>query len=111
MRVRAVALALTFTLAAVVVAAAAPDRRTPTTKLTFYHWWTSPSEAAALAALTERMTQKYPDVSVSPQSSPGTNNVRSLFYILKTQLARKEALPDAFQMHAGSAGQVFYDAD
>ena len=111
MRVRASVLALNFTVCAAIVVGAPPERRPPTTKLTFYHWWTSPSEAAALAALTERFTEKYPDVSVAPQSSPGTNNVRSLFFILKSQLARNEALPDAFQMHAGCAGQVFYDAD
>jgi glucose/mannose transport system substrate-binding protein len=78
-------------------------------KLTFFHWWTSPSESAALNALIKLFSQKYPDVTVFSAPAPGAANIRALFPILKRLESEKQP-PDAFQMNAGYAAQVFFDA-
>jgi glucose/mannose transport system substrate-binding protein len=80
----------------------------PASKLTFFHWWTSPSESSALGALVKLFSEKYPDVTVVSAPAPPNGRGMALFPIIKRFAAAKQA-PDAFQMHAGYASQVFFD--
>jgi glucose/mannose transport system substrate-binding protein len=99
---------LFLSLAAPVLAT--PQQGAPgSQRVTILHWWTSPSESAALEALVALFRSEYPDVSVSGIPAAGSGNMRSLFPVLKMQRAQKQPV-DAFQMFAGCAGQVFYDA-
>jgi glucose/mannose transport system substrate-binding protein len=89
---------------------AAPPETAPPTKLTIIHWWTSPSEAAALSALVKAFSEKYPEVTVVASVAPYGGDLRHLFPMIKRLKSENQA-PDAFQMFAGSAAQVFFDAD
>jgi glucose/mannose transport system substrate-binding protein len=103
-----------FAILAMIPAAAgaqeAADRRVAEQKLTFIHWWTSPSEAAALGALVTLFKQKYPDVGVAPVVSPTGGNLRSLFPMIK-RLQLEKKTPDAVQMFAGYAAEIFVKDD
>jgi glucose/mannose transport system substrate-binding protein len=96
-----------LSLSAAVAAAtsASPARQ----HLTLFHWWTSPSESAALGALIQLFRAKYPDVTVDATRSPEGGAMRSLFSVINKQGEQTQAL-DAFQMYAGYAAKVFYDA-
>jgi glucose/mannose transport system substrate-binding protein len=92
------------------LAVAAPREVAPASqKLTLYHWWTSPSESKALSGLVTLFRQKYPEVIVLSTPSPSGPNVRKLFPLIQRMVVDKQP-PDAFQMNAGYAGQLFFDA-
>src|SRR5690348_10868089 len=90
-------------------APAAPAARPVAAKLTFIHWWTSPGETAALDALIKLFSEKYPGVAVVPTVPAHAGNLRMLFPMVKKLEDEKQA-PDAMQMFAGYAAQVFFDA-
>src|SRR5207302_650895 len=76
-------------------------------KLTIYHWWTSPSEAAAIKALTTLFAQKYPDVAVNAAVSPRQDT--AMFHVV-SRLLRGRQPPDSFQMDTGYSAEAFIDA-
>jgi glucose/mannose transport system substrate-binding protein len=85
-------------------AAEAPVKRS----ITIYHWWTAPSESAAFAALVKVFHQHYADVNVQTGHLTG-GSLRDQFPTIQKLVAQKQS-PDAIQANAGSAAQVFYDA-
>jgi glucose/mannose transport system substrate-binding protein len=95
---------------AATLSVAAPPEPAPPTKLNIIHWWTSPSEAAALSALVKGFSEKYPEVTVVASVAPYGGDLRHVFPMIK-RLKSENQSPDAFQMFAGSAAQVFFDAD
>jgi glucose/mannose transport system substrate-binding protein len=105
-----VVVCLVFVLLLASSAAAAEPESASGGKLTFYHAWTSPSEAAALNALTALFTRKYPGVAVAP-SVVRVHEVRSvgLFQTVSNNV-RARRPPDAFQMDAGYSVEPFFDA-
>ena len=83
-----------------------------TNVLTFYHWWISPGEEAAINALIDVFAEKYPDTKIisTPVISKGTGGGGlEMFYIIKPMILSGDA-PDAFQMHAGYEGKIYFDA-
>jgi glucose/mannose transport system substrate-binding protein len=88
--------------------AGAAEGDAPLSKLTLYHWWTAPSEAAALNSLVDLFGKKYPDVMVFAAPMPGGGGSR-MFPIVRGLVEAKQP-PDTFQMNAGYAAQVFFDA-
>ncbi len=87
--------------------------KTETDVLVFYHWWTSPGEQAAIDALTDVFSKKYPQTTVIPtpviSRSEGGGGL-TLFELVKPMVFSKEA-PDAFQIHAGYETKTFVDAN
>jgi glucose/mannose transport system substrate-binding protein len=78
-------------------------------KLTFYHWWNSPAESKALGALVHLFREKYPDVLVFQNPVHAGRQIRETFSMMRRLDIQKEP-PDAFQMNAGCAAQIFFEA-
>jgi len=80
--------------------------------LIFYHSWVSSGEQAAINALINVFSAKYPTTTIIPtpvvSQSSGGGGV-ALFNLVKPMVFAKEA-PDAFQMHAGYEAKTFVDA-
>jgi glucose/mannose transport system substrate-binding protein len=75
--------------------------------VTVVHWWTSPSESAALGALIKEFNERYPGLTVVPSVAASGGNLRILFPMVEKLDSEQ---PAAFQMFAGYAAQVFFDA-
>jgi glucose/mannose transport system substrate-binding protein len=75
--------------------------------LLLYHWWISPSESAAFESLTNVFHRYYPEVRVSPVLVKGAG---STIFPVVTALSHANEPPDAFQMNAGYASQIFVEA-
>ena len=76
--------------------------------LTIYHWWTSPGEVAAVTALVNVFSKKYPDVAImsSPVTSGGTVDFQK---VLAPMVLNGQA-PDSFQGHPGYEIIPYYDS-
>jgi len=76
--------------------------------LTIYHWWTSPGEVAAVTALVNVFSKKYPDVAImsSPVTSAGNVDFQK---ILQPMVLNGQA-PDSFQGHPGYEIIPYYNS-
>jgi len=81
--------------------------------LAIYHWWTSPGEHAAMSALINVFTEKYPEAIVLPTSVISRSSAGGgvlMFNVVKPNVFAKEG-PDAFLIHAGYEGKTYFDAE
>jgi glucose/mannose transport system substrate-binding protein len=86
-----------------------PVERPKANLLEIYHWWTSGGEAAAINALVEVFSKRYPDVGVI-QSPVAGGAGYVLKAVMKAMVAAGEA-PDSFQLHAGYEMKPYLDAN
>lgn len=102
-------MALTLVASMACASAIAADAPATTERMLVFHAWTQPSETAALKALVDRFSAKYPEASTSAQLVPsGGIDQKSLFPIVRKLVVAQRA-PEAFQTHPGYATQPFLD--
>jgi glucose/mannose transport system substrate-binding protein len=91
------------------VAAAAPDLPQGASPLVLFHWWSSPSEMAALDALSGVVKARYPDFAEKRTAAPPDRGA-GLFAILQS-LAKAGKAPNLVTMNTGYNMKPFVDAN
>jgi glucose/mannose transport system substrate-binding protein len=89
-------------------ASAAPDLPQSAGPLVLYHWWSSPSEMAALDALSDVVKARYPGFAEKRMPAPADRG-GGLFAILQN-LAKAGKAPDLVTMTTGYSMKPFVDA-
>ena len=99
------AIALSPSLSA---AAPAPEPLQGASPLVLYHWWSSPSEMAALDALSDAVKARYPGFTEKRTAAPPDRGA-ALFTVLQS-LSKAGKAPDLVTMNTGYSMRPFVDA-
>ncbi len=87
---------------------AAPDLPRSGSPLVLFHWWSSPSELAALDALSGVVRARYPDFAEKRAAAPQDRGA-GLFALLQS-LSKAGKAPDIVTMTTGYSMKPFVDA-
>jgi glucose/mannose transport system substrate-binding protein len=77
-------------------------------KLEIYHWWTAPGEREAADAMFKALKEKYPDIEVVENPSPGGGGVNQRV-VLQSRIASGD-YPDTFQTLGGAELKNYVDS-
>ena len=89
-------------------AAPAPEPLQGASPLVLYHWWSSPSEMAALDALSDAVKARYPGFTEKRTAAPPDRGA-ALFTVLQS-LSKAGKAPDLVTMNTGYSMRPFVDA-
>jgi glucose/mannose transport system substrate-binding protein len=76
-------------------------------KLEIFHWWTAPGEREAADAMFKALKDKYPDIELVENPSPGGGGV-NLRVVLQSRIASGD-FPDTFQTLGGAELKNYVD--
>jgi len=77
-------------------------------QLEIYHWWTAPGEREAADAMFKALKEKYPDIEVIENPSPGGGGVNQRV-VLQSRIAAGD-YPDTFQTLGGAELKNYVDS-